>query len=205
MPRASAVRKKGEKGAKKAVAKGRAGGKGSRAISDASVERATGKATDHWFKVLDAFAKKSGGHRHKAAAEHLHAAHGVAEWWSQMVTVLYERERGHREKHQVAGGYSASASRTVGVAIGTLYAAWSGELRARWLDEELTVRKATVNRSVRITWGDGTSVEVMFYPKGSSKSMVTVQHGKLKNAAAVGKVKRFWGGRLDALRAVLEG
>jgi hypothetical protein len=67
----------------------------SRAISDASVEKATGKPSDHWFRALDAFAKKQGGHDHKAAAIHLHEQMGVPEWWCQMVTVLYERERGH--------------------------------------------------------------------------------------------------------------
>jgi hypothetical protein len=177
----------------------------SRTISDASVEKATGKPSDHWFKALDAFAKKQGGHDHKAAAIHLHEQLGVPEWWCQMVTVLYERERGHRIKHERPDGFSVSVSRTVGVPIRELYKAWSGRVRAKWLDEEFTVRKATEDKSIRITWNDGTNVEVMFYPKGDTKAQVTVQHSKLKTAAAGAKVKKAWAGRLDALKALLEG
>ena len=177
---------------------------GKRAISDGSVAKATGQPTDHWFKVLDAFAKKQGGHDHKTAAVFLHEQHAVPEWWCQMVTVLYERERGHRNKHQVSDGYSASVSRTINVPIAALYSAWMGRGRAKWLPDEFTVRKATENRSIRITWGDGTNVEVMFYPKGEGKAQVTVQHGKLRSQATVGKIKKFWAARLDALRDLLE-
>jgi len=178
---------------------------GSRAISDASVEKATGKPSDHWFKVLDAFAKKQGGHDHKLAAVFLHEQHGVPEWWCQMVTVLYERERGHRATHERPDGFSVSVSRTVGVPVTELYKAWTGKGRAKWLDEDFTVRKATEERSIRITWGDGSNVEVMFYPKGEAKAQVAVQHSKLKSAAAGAKVKKAWVGRLDAMRSLLEG
>jgi hypothetical protein len=73
-------------------------------ISDGAVEKATGKAVEHWYGVLDRFARSRGGHAHKDAAEHLHVQHGVPEWWCQMVTVLYERVRGHRDKHQRPDG-----------------------------------------------------------------------------------------------------
>jgi hypothetical protein len=175
-----------------------------RVISDASVEKATGKPSDHWFKVLDAFAKKQSGHDHKNAAAFLHAEHGVPEWWCQMVTVLYERERGHRATHERPDGFSVSVSRTMGVPIAELYRAWTGEVRRKWLDEEFAVRKATQNRSIRITWSDGSNVEVMFYPKGEAKAQVVVQHSKLKSAAAGVRVKKAWAGRLDALRETLE-
>lgn len=52
---------------------------------------------------------------------------GVPGWWSQMVTVTYEQERGLREKHQKADGYSVSASRTFEVPINILYKNWSHE------------------------------------------------------------------------------
>jgi hypothetical protein len=173
-------------------------------VSDSAVLKATGKPLEHWFKVLDRAAKARGEHSHKAAAEHLHAQHAMPEWWCQMVTVLYERAHGLRDKHQRPDGYSVSASRTLNVAVPRLYAAWDGA--KKWLDAEpYTVRRATENKSLRITWADGTNVEVMFYAKGAAKSQVTVQHSKLKSAAAGQRMKKFWGGALDGLKAELEG
>ena len=37
---------------------------------------------------------------HKQIAEYLYEKHGLSGWWSQVVTVVYEQERGLREKHQ---------------------------------------------------------------------------------------------------------
>ncbi|HYE60905.1 MAG TPA: SRPBCC domain-containing protein [Phycisphaerales bacterium] len=189
---------------KAATSKKAAGAKPAAGISDGAVERATGKPQSHWFKVLDTFARKLGEHNHKLAAEHLHDAHAVPEWWCQMVTVAYERDRGLRAKHERPDGFSVSASRTINVPISDLYNAWNGRARAKWLPDDFTVRKATQDRSIRITWGDGTNLEVMFYPKGDSKAQVTVQHSKLPSAAAGKRVKEQWGARLDALRDLLE-
>jgi hypothetical protein len=36
---------------------------------------------------------------HKQIAEYLYEKHGLSGWWSQVVTVVYEQERGLREKH----------------------------------------------------------------------------------------------------------
>ncbi len=65
------------------------------------------------------------------------------------------------------------------------------------------VRKATTDKSMRITWDDGTSVEVGFYAKGAAKSMVAVAHTKLPDKARADELKRFWSERLDALAAQL--
>ena len=43
----------------------------------------------------------------------------------------------------------------------------------------MTVRKATLDKSIRVTWNDGrSSVEVYFWIKGTDKSQVAVQHSK---------------------------
>src|SRR6185503_16038426 len=116
-------------------------------------------------------------------AEYLYDRQGVPGWWSQMVAVTYEQERGLREKHERPDGYSVSASKTFDVSLSTLYKYWSDEkLRSRWLKDEFAVRKATKDKSMRITWSDSTSVEVNFYGKGDSKSQASVQHTKLASA-----------------------
>jgi len=67
------------------------------------------------------------------------------------------------------------------------------------------VRKATPNKSMRVTWKDGkTSLEINFYPKETGKSQVVVQHSKLPNATAATRMKTYWGKALDRLRASIE-
>jgi hypothetical protein len=172
-------------------------------ISAAAVEKATGHAWDHWLGVLDAFDVKSNGHA--AAAEFLAESHAVKPWWSQMIVVGYEQARGLRQKHQTARGYSASASRTIGAPLAAVFAAWQPGTVEKWFgDVSFTVRRQTLNKSLRITWSDGTNVEVNFYDKSSGgmpKAQVAVQHDKLASAKGVAASKAFWTGALDRLTA----
>ena len=173
-------------------------------MGDAAVLKATGKDWAGWFALLDAAGAAT--MKHAEIASLLHEQHGVPGWWCQMVTVGYERARGLREKHQTASGYQASASKTIDVGVGRVFDAWNDpKLRRRWLAEEIAVRKATPGKSVRITWPDGTHVEVNLTAKGEAKSAAAVQHSKLPDRAAVDRVKAFWGERLAALKGMLEG
>ena len=173
-------------------------------MSDEAVEAKTGKNWSRWFKHLDAAGGKKMTHQEIAA--HLTDKHDVRPWWTQMIAVTYEQARGLREVHERPEGYQISVSRTVGVPIGKLFKAWTDEKsRKKWLPSNLTIRKATTNKSLRITWEDDkTSVEVGFYPKGDSKSQVAAQHSKLADAKAAAKMKKFWAKALDALKALLE-
>jgi len=97
---------------------------------------------------------------------------------------------------------NCDTGKTIAVPVSKLFKAWKDEkVRGEWLNgAALTIRKATTNRSIRITWGDGkTNVEVMFYPKDRSKAQVTVQHNKLSSAKESERMKRFWGDALSRL------
>ena len=75
---------------------------------------------------------------------------------------------------------------------------------AGWLDGEIgKVRTSTAAKSMRLDGKDGSIVAVGFWPKGPSKSAVSVQHTKLRDQETATKLKKYWGERLDALRAVL--
>lgn len=173
-------------------------------ISDTAVQAKTGKTWAEWFAVLD----KAGAARldHKGIVAIL-ARLGVDGWWCQMVTVGYEQERGLRERHQKADGYAVSASKTIGVPVERLFAAWhDAKLRKRWLKEAITIRKATAPKSLRITWADcATSVEVNLYPKAEAKCQVAVQHSKLADPGAAVKMKAFWGEKLEQLKSAIDG
>ena len=170
-------------------------------MSDDAVKAKTGKDWKSWFALLD----KDGAQEmpHKEIAQILSTKHKVGPWWSQMVTVTYEQARGLRDKHEKADGFQISVSRTIGVPLKKLYGAFAdAKQRARWLREYgLTVRKATANKIMRVTWKDGkTSLEIYFYAKDDNKSQVVVQHSKLPDAKSASMMKGYWSAALDRLR-----
>src|SRR5690349_12709262 len=79
-------------------------------MSNASVEKQTGRNWAEWVTTLDATRAAEKPHREIAAYV---SSLGTPDWWSQMVTVGYERIRGLRDHGQRRGGaYEASKSRT---------------------------------------------------------------------------------------------
>ncbi len=103
------------------------------AVSDESARQKTGHGLDHWFAVLDAFGGATKGHT--AAAAHLYNDHGVPGWYSQGITVAYERARGLRDMHQsCVGDFQVSVSKTVPATVAEVVEAFkSGKRRAVWL------------------------------------------------------------------------
>jgi uncharacterized protein YndB with AHSA1/START domain len=151
-----------------------------------------------------------GAHKwsHRAIADYVHTTYKVPDWWTQTVTVGYERIKGLREIGQRrGGGYEASKSKTFAAPAAKVFRAFAdGRQRRKWLaDVKLTVRKATPNRSVRITWEDDTSVEVWLVPKGAGKTAAQVQHVNLPDKADADRRRAFWSERLNNLRQVVEG
>jgi uncharacterized protein YndB with AHSA1/START domain len=173
-------------------------------MSDEAVKSATGKTWSRWFKLLDAAGAKK--MTHQEIARHLSEKEDVRPWWTQMVAVTYEQARGLRDKHEKPGGFEISVSRTIEVPVGKVYKAWTIEkTRKEWLPAKLEIRKATTNKSLRITWEDGkTSLAVAFVPKEKDKTQVVAQHARLPDAKSAAKMKKFWSDALDRLKAYLD-
>lgn len=171
-------------------------------MSDASVQKQTGRAWAEWVRLLDAAKAQEKPHRDIVA--HVSSL-GTPDWWSQMVTVGYERIRGLRDRGQRRGGtYEATRSRTFNVPIETLFKAFAdARTRRRWLPVKIVVRTATAPKSMRINWDDGSLVAIGFLAKGANKSSVAISHEKLPDKAAVAAVKQAWGGYFDALAELL--
>ena len=173
-------------------------------MSDDAVKAKTGRDWGEWVRALDAIGAAAMSHRD--IARRVRDEFGAGDWWGQTVTVGYERIRGLRAIGQRrAGSWEAAKSRTYPVPLTALYAAWADtKKRARWLPGlKLSVRKATPERSMRITWDDGTSVELSFTSKGAAKSAVQVQHTKLASKEDATRLKAYWGEKLDALGGYL--
>lgn len=171
-------------------------------MSDDAVKAKTGLTWSKWFKLLDKAGAKKMNHQEIVAVVN---KHGAGPWWTQMVAVTYEQARGLREKHQKPGGFEVSVSRTIEAPISKAYKAWTDEkLRKLWLPANFAIRKATVNKSLRLTWEDDSTVVVAFYPKDKAKSQLVAQHGKLKDAKVGARMKKFWADALDRLKEEIE-
>ena len=174
-------------------------------LSDAAVEKATGCTWEKWVWALDRAGADSWSHR--AIADYVHTTYKVPDWWTQTVTVGYERIKGLREIGQRRdGGYEATKSKTIAAPASAVYRAFAdGRLRRKWLPGvAVTVRKGTPAKSVRMTWDDGTSVEVWLTPKGPTKTVAQVQHRKLADRDDAERRRRYWTDRLTALPALVE-
>ena len=171
-------------------------------MSETAISRATGRTWAEWVKILDAVSAAEKPHRDIARYV---SSLGTPDWWSQTVTVGYERIRGLREKGQRrGGGYEASKSRTFAVPVTKLYNAFANaQQRARWLPVKVEVRAANPNKRMRVKWNDQTTVEIMFTSKADRKSSVALTHQKLPDKTAAEEMKRWWSERFDVLGEVL--
>jgi hypothetical protein len=173
-------------------------------MSDAAVRKATGCTWDKWVFVLDHARAHEWSHR--AIADHIHTRYKVPGWWTQMVTVGYERIKGLRDVGQRRDGtYEASKSKTVAAPASTVFKAVAdARQRRKWLpDAKPTIRTKVPNKSVRLTWDDGTSVEIYLVPKGSAKTQVAIQHTKLAGKDDIARRKAYWNERLSALATLV--
>lgn len=172
--------------------------------SDATVKERTGRDWAAWIKFLDA--RDAATKPHREIAE-LVASVGTSDWWSQTVTVGYERIRGLRDIGQRrGGGYEINKSRTFRVPVSELYGAFANARRRKgWLPDKVAVRSPRPNKALRFEMGDGTTAVIWFLPKGAGKSAAGVQHVKLPDRATATRMKTWWTERFEALSKVLDG
>jgi hypothetical protein len=174
-------------------------------MSDDVVRSRTGRSLKQWVRELDAIGALS--MPHGEIARRVHEDYDVSGWWSQSVTVAYERIRGLREIGQRLGSgtFDANKSKTFAASVSSLYRAFAQKAtRERWLPGvAMKIRTSTRNKSMRITWPDGTSVHVYFQAKGPRKSQLAVQHVGLPDRKDVNARKEYWAERFEALQHVL--
>ena len=173
-------------------------------MSDASIKAKTGCNWEKWVKSLDYHGAATMSHGE--IAELVSNKYKVADWWSQTVTVGYERIKGLRARGQRRdGSYEATKSRTFDVPVATLFDAWADKkVRDRWLNgTSVKVRTSTAPKSIRLGLADGGILAVGFLPKGKSKSSVAVSQAKLPDRETAERLKQYWSERLDVLAEVL--
>lgn len=173
-------------------------------MADAKVQLKTGRTWAEWVRLLDADGIAALPHREMA--RHIREKYDTPDWWTQTVTVGYERIKGLRERGQRRDGtYEVNKSRTVAAPVTTAFDAWHDTAtRRRWLEaKDVTVRTASRPRAMRLGWNDGSVVVVGFTAKGR-KTSVAVQHAKLPDRDTAERLKQYWTDRLDGLAKLLE-
>jgi hypothetical protein len=173
-------------------------------MADEAVNEKTGRTWEQWVRTLDRHDAATMAHREIAML--VSVTYKVPEWWSQTVTVGYERIKGLRVRGQHRDGtYDASKSRTYAVPVATLFDAWADTaLRNRWLDgTTVKVRSATAPKAMRLLWPDGSVVIAGFTAKGDAKSSVALAHTRLPDRETATRLKQYWSERFDALGDVL--
>ena len=170
-------------------------------MSDEAVKKATGRDWASWVKTLDAVQASEKPHRE--IAQYV-ASLGTPDWWSQGVTVGYERIRGLRDKGQRrGGGYEANKSRTFAVPVAKLFDTMtSAAKRRKWMPVAMKVRTKTPHKTVRVSFDDGTLAQFYLLDKGA-KSTVAVQHQKLADKETANRMKEWWTERFDQLAELL--
>ncbi len=168
---------------------------------DESVIEHTGKSWNQWCELIEAWPEAPEGHA--AVAARVLQDFEVTGWWSQAVTVGWERITGRRLVNQMADGtFTASVSRTISVD--------ASELREMLYDDtdraDLFGGMASQMRSrpgvnvMRIKLDDGT-VGISITEKLEGRAVVAVSHQKLTAPADVGRWRAFWTDWLEALDA----
>jgi hypothetical protein len=172
-------------------------------MTDASIRKGTGKIWDEWFRILDEWGATERTHRD--IARWLHDEQGVPGWWSQTVTVGYERARGMRARHETTTGFQVSVQKTIAAPAERIERAFTQtRQRNRWLDAgALTARTTKPSRAVAdFDAEDGSRVTIYLVPKKDSTAVQVVQT-KMASAAKVPTQRAFWRARLQALAEVL--
>jgi hypothetical protein len=171
--------------------------------SDATLAAKTGSTWARWVAALDRV--KADNWTHTEIARYVQEKYKISGWWAQTVTVAYERIKGLRAVGQRDGWFEANKSKTMRVPISRLYEAFDDSaIRGRWLPEvQPTIRTKAREKSMRITWSDGTLVIAGFTSMGPAKSQVAITHAKLPDQAAITRSKQYWAERLAALERLL--
>lgn len=187
-------------------------------ISDDKVREATGHGWQAWFRLMDALEKdaKDAGERpdHASRAKALGEAHQELDgWWVQMITVQYERERGHRQVGQSSrGDYQVSATKTLAIHIDE---AWrrlmqrpfvgSGPWRegATWEGKggKVEVRVVKPPTMLRFFWHDeaGRSTVIAALTEKENRTTITFQVEGLQDADARERERVRWSQALAVL------
>ena len=180
-------------------------------MDDAAMVKATGKALDEWCAILDERGARD--LPHTEIARLLHKDFEMPSWWSQMVTVEYERKTGRRETGQKASGeFSTMVSTTLAGTMDETLDRWLAGLPAPDgpaafdgvpFAAEPGISRTEKRRYWRVRLEDGARITVFISAKpggaagGGEATLLAVETSKLSGSADVARWKTYWKAHLQ--------
>lgn len=186
----------------------------SKTISNAAVLKATGKNWPQWFKMLDQAGAKTMPHRDIARFVYDHylgrrgkkGSTNVATsggWWSQMVTVEYERAKGLRAVNQQADGFLVAVHKTTAGSVISLQRQWQTLLKSPAVaKKKLVPIPSKTKRALLRYQAPVGKVIVSFDERGPGKARIMVESTQLPNKTATETARRFWKQILNTIQTI---
>ena len=168
-------------------------------VPDASVLDATGRDWNTWCDLIEADPIEAEGHA--AVAKWLASEHELNAWWSQAVTIGWERIAGRRVPGQRSDGtFAADKSKTmIGDADAFRAILLDDDVRADlFLGVESELRSKPTTKVVRLGLSEGVAL-ISLDDKGDGRMRVGVQHVELADLAARENWSAYWAAWLDDL------
>lgn len=169
-------------------------------VDDQTVRAATGRTWDEWCDIIDAWPDRERGHA--AIARHLAATYGLNSWWSQGVTIGWERITGQRLVHQrTDGSFSAGVTRTIRIDLGLLRSMIVDDEERRHLFPSMptTLRSRPTSKALRVGIDQNGSALFSFQEKPAGRVSINVSHDELTSPEDVQLWKDHWRAWLEAL------
>lgn len=182
-------------------------------ISNEAVVKATGRNWMEWFTLLD----KAGARKmvHRDIARILHDRYlgtnsqkggtNVATrggWWSQMVTVEYERARGLRQVNEQADGFLVAVHKTLPGSVIGLQKKWNEILKSKPVAQKQLVRLPSKTKRAMFRYRANVGgVVVTFDDRGNGKARIMVETIRLPKKSLVEPARVFWKGVLTQMQS----
>jgi len=196
-------------------------------MNDDRMREATGRGEAEWFDTIDADGLREADH--SVIAAHLHDRYGLSSWWSQTVTVEYEKAVGRRVLGQTADGrFQVGVNRSLPadpavlwetlespealeLILGTVgrtggFHALRGE--SGGVDFETTTYRPGSHVRLRFRmpdWSESSILQIRVTAKDTGGSTLSFHHEKLPDAAARADMKDRWIAAADGIGALTAG
>lgn len=174
-------------------------------FTDAALKNQTGKDWQEWKVALERWGAAE--QSHPEIAKYISEEFGYNGWWSQGITVGYERMIARRAVGQMNdGSYSASVSKTINANINRVHSALVVELtRLQWLDGSVVrLRTSMAPKSARFDDHEANVIIAFFLTeKGDEKTSVQVEATKFPTKESGDEWKAAWRPRLAKLAEYL--
>lgn len=175
-------------------------------FTDAALKKATGKDWLEWIAILEEWGVKE--RSYLEITSYLASEFGLNDWWSQGITVGYERMTVRRSVGQLSQGtVSASINKTINASIKLTHSTLVDELlRYQWLAG--SVVRLRTSLAPKIARFDDYEARVIIAfsltREDDNRTAVRLQADKLTSVEAGEKWKAAWEPRLERLAQYLE-